>query len=234
MSFHIAAKNGDIAETVLLPGDPLRAKYIAENYLDHAVCYNKIRGMFGYTGTYKGKRVSVQGTGMGMPSISIYSNELMEEYGVKNLIRIGSSGTSHPDIKQMDIVLAMGACTNSSMYTHLFGQYSYSPVAHFDLLRTAYDTGMALGKPVKAGLVVTDDHFYDLDGNKQKLTDYQVLTSDMETAALYTVAAKHKRRALSILTVTDHDLTNETITAEEREKSLHDMMELALETALKL
>lgn len=233
MSFHIEAAVGEIAETVLLPGDPLRAKYIAETYLEDAICYNNIRGMLGYTGYYKGKRISVQGTGMGMPTMSVYVTELIADYGVKNLIRIGSSGSSHPDIKQMDLVLAMGTCTNSNMYSHLFGNYSYAPLANFDLLKTAHDMGVKLNKPVKVGLVRTDDHFYDRTPEPlETLTAYQVLTGDMETAALYTVAAKYKANALSILTVTDHSITKETITSEEREKSLTDMIELALETAI--
>lgn len=235
MSFHIEAKKGDIAETVLLPGDPKRAKYIADTYLEDVICYNSIRGILGFTGTYKGKRVSVQGTGMGMPSMSIYTTELVQDYDAKNLIRIGSSGTKHPEVKQMDLILAMGACTNSNMNKHLFGNYSYAPIANFELLRTTYDLGVKMNKPVKAGLVVTDDQFYDGDDiSREKLASYQVLTSDMETAALYTVAAKFNIKALSILTVTDHDLTNETITAEEREKALTDMIELALETSLHL
>ncbi|MEH6942327.1 purine-nucleoside phosphorylase [Bacillus sp. JJ722] len=235
MSFHIEAKKGDIAETVLLPGDPKRAKFIADTYLEDVTCYNSIRGILGFTGTYKGKRVSVQGTGMGMPSMSIYTTELAQDYGAKNLIRIGSSGTKHPDVKQMDLILAMGACTNSNMNKHLFGNYSYAPIANFELLRTTYDIGVKMNKPVKAGLVVTDDQFYDGDDvSREKLASYQVLTSDMETAALYTVAAKFNIKALSILTVTDHDLTNETITSEEREKALTDMIKLALETSLAL
>ncbi|MGM7637197.1 purine-nucleoside phosphorylase [Bacillus sp. Hm123] len=235
MSFHIEANQGDIAETVLMPGDPKRAKYIAETYLEDVVCYNDIRGILGFTGKYKGKRISVQGTGMGMPSISIYSTELIQEYGVKHLIRIGSSGTKHPDVKQMDIVLAMGACTNSNMYKHLFGNYSYAPLANFELLKSAYEMGMKLNQSIKAGLVVTDDQFYDGDEEaRANLASYQVLTSDMETAALYTVAAKFNAKALSILTVTDHDLTNQTITAKEREVALNDMIELALETSLTL
>ena len=234
MSFHIEAAVGEIAETVLLPGDPLRAKFIAETYLEDAFCYNNIRGMLGYTGFYKGKRISVQGTGMGMPTTAIYATELIANYGVKNLIRIGSSGSSHPDVKQMDLVLAMGTCTNSNMYKHLFGNYSYAPLANFNLLQNAYNIGVQLKKPVKVGLVRTDDHFYDRTPEPlDMLTAYQVLTGDMETAALYTVAAKYKVNALAILTVTDHSITKETITSEEREKALTDMIELALETAIK-
>lgn len=236
MSFHIEAKNGEIAEIVLLPGDPKRAKYIAETYLEDVICYNNIRGILGFTGTYKGKRISIQGTGMGMPSMSIYTHELIQDYGAKNLIRIGTSGTKHPDVKQMDLILAMGACTNSNMNKHLFGNYSYAPIANFELLRNAYDTGIKMNKPVKAGLVVTDDHFYydSDDAPREKLAAYQALANDMETAALYTIAAKFNVKALSILTVTDHDLTLETITSEKREKALTDMIELALETSLSL
>lgn len=233
MSFHIEATAGEIAETVLLPGDPLRAKFIAETYLEDAVCYNNIRGMLGYTGYYKGKRISVQGTGMGMPTMSIYATELIKDYGVKNLIRIGSSGSSHPDIEHMDLVLAMGTCTNSNMYNHLFGNYSYAPLANFELLKNAHDIGVKLNKRVKVGLVRTDDHFYDRTPEPlDTLTNYQVLAGDMETAALYTVAAKFKVNALSILTVTDHTITKATISSEEREIALTDMIELALETAI--
>jgi purine-nucleoside phosphorylase len=235
MSFHIEAKAGDIADTVLLPGDPRRAKYIAETFLENAVCYNQIRNIWGYTGTYKGKRISVQGTGMGMPSMSIYATELIHDYGVKNIMRVGSSGSSHPDVNKMDIVLAMGACTNSNLYSHIFGEYKYAPLADFDLLRTAYDLGIQMNKKVRSGLVVTDDHFYDSNEQMQHvLAAHQALTADNETAALYMVAARYKARALSILTVTDHNLTNETITSEERETTLNDMIELALETALTL
>ncbi|MGZ9586402.1 purine-nucleoside phosphorylase [Paenibacillus marinisediminis] len=235
MSFHIEAAPGAIADTVLLPGDPRRAKYIAETYLEDAVCYNHIRNIWGYTGTYKGKRISVQGTGMGMPSMSIYATELIQDYGAKHVIRVGSSGSLHPDVKQMDIVLAMGACTNSSLYSHIFRQYAYAPLADFNLLKTAYDLGVKLDKPVRAGLVCTDDHFYDSDEEMQHvLAKHQVLAQDNETAALYTVAARYNAKALSILTVTDQMLTNETITPEERETTLNDMIELALETALLL
>lgn len=233
MSFHIEAEAGSIAETVLLPGDPLRAKFIAETYLEDVECYNHIRGMLGYTGYYKGQRISVQGTGMGMPSMSIYATELIKDYGVKNLIRIGSSGSSHPDIEQMDLVLAMGTCTNSNMFKHLFGNYTYAPLADFELLKNAHETGLKLNKRVKVGLVRTDDHFYDRTLEPlEALTNYQVLTGDMETAALYTVAAKYKVKALAILTVTDHSITKTTISSEEREKALTDMIEVALETAI--
>lgn len=235
MSFHIEASLGQIAETVLLPGDPRRAKYIAETYLEDVICYNQIRNIWGYTGTYKGKRISVQGTGMGMTSMSIYATELIQEYGVKNIIRIGSSGSLHPDVKQMDMVLAMGACTNSNMYKHIFREYTYAPIADFNLLKTAYDLAVERKLPVRSGLVCTDVHFYDSDEETQHvLAKHQVLANDNETAALYMVAAHHNAKALSILTVTDQMLTNETITPEERETTLNDMIELGLETALKL
>ncbi|WP_232699492.1 purine-nucleoside phosphorylase [Brevibacillus daliensis] len=235
MSFHIEAKQGEIADTVLLPGDPRRAKYIADTYLEDVICYNRVRNIWGYTGTYKGKRLSVQGTGMGMPTMSIYATELINDYGVKNVIRIGSSGSYHPDIKQMDIVLAMGACTNSSMYAHKFGNFKFAPIADFELLRTAHDLGISMNKRIKSGLVMTEDHFYEADTDMHHtLASYQVLACDNETAALYLVAAKYNAKALSILTVTDHALTNQTITAEERETNLNDMIELGLETALKL
>ncbi|MBE9913933.1 purine-nucleoside phosphorylase [Paenibacillus donghaensis] len=235
MSFHIEAKPGDIAEIVLLPGDPRRAKYIAETYLEDAFCYNQVRNIWGYTGMYKGKRISVQGTGMGMPSMSIYATELINEYGAKYVMRVGSSGSLHPDVKKMDIVLAMGACTNSNLFSHIFRQYSYAPLADFELLKTVYELGVKQGKPISAGLVCTDDHFYDSDEEMQHvLAKHQVLACDNETAALYMVAARYGAKALSILTVTDQMLTGETITPEERETKLNDMIELALETALLL
>ncbi|MCR8843596.1 purine-nucleoside phosphorylase [Paenibacillus sp. SC116] len=235
MSFHIEAKVGDIAETILLPGDPMRAKFIAENYLQDAVCYNRIRGILGYTGTYKGKRISVQGTGMGMPSMSIYATELVNDYGVKNLIRIGSSGSYHTDVQHMDLIVGTAVCTSSAMFRHEFENFSYAPAADFKLVRTAYDMGEKLGLPVRAGLIMTEDHFYD--GNEpmyKKMAQYQVLACDNESAAMYMVAAKYNARALSILTVTDHMLTNQTITSEVRETALHDMIRMGLETAITL
>jgi len=225
------AKAGDIAESVLLPGDPLRAKYIAENFLENPVCYNQVRGMLGYTGTYKGKRVSIQGTGMGMPSISIYVYELLSIYGVKNLIRIGTCGSMQEDVKIRDVVMAMSASTDSSMNSLRFGGMDYAPTADFDLLRRAWEKGVEMGISPKVGNVLTSDTFYadDPDGWK-KWAEYGVLTAEMETSALYTLAAKFKARALSLLTVSDSIVTHEQCTPEERQTTFNQMIQIALET----
>lgn len=161
MSTHIGAKQGDIAETILLPGDPLRAKYIAETFLEGAVCYNEVRNMLGFTGTYKGKRISVQGTGMGIPSISIYITELMKEYGVQNLIRVGTCGTIQKDVNLRDVILAMSASTDSQMNRKIFGTMDYAPTANFDLLKKAYDVGIEKGLQLNVGNVFSADSFYD-------------------------------------------------------------------------
>ena len=224
------AEEGAIAETVLLPGDPMRAKFIAENFLEDAVCYNTVRGMYGYTGTYKGKRVSVQGTGMGLPSHSIYVNELIQFYGAKRLIRVGTAGGISPKVNVRDIVLAQSACTNSSINKRRFKGLDYAPTANFDLLLKAYNKSMEKGANVKVGSVLSSDLFYD-DTNQgiTMWSDYGVLAVEMETAELYTVAAKYGVEALSVLTISDHMLTGEETSPEEREKSFTQMMEIALE-----
>lgn len=227
---HIMAKEGSIAETVLLPGDPLRAKFIAENYLEDAVCYNEVRGMYGYTGTYKGKRISVQGTGMGLPSHSIYVNELIRFYGAKRLIRIGSAGSINDNVNVRDIVLAQSASTNSGINKRRFQGMDYAPTANFDLLSKAYSIAKDKGANVKAGNVLSSDLFYDDTGVSVKLwADYGCLAVEMETAELYTLAAKHNVEALSILTISDHIFKGEETTPEERQKSFTQMMEIALE-----
>lgn len=233
MSIHIGAKKDEIAETILLPGDPLRAKFIAENYLDNVHCYNEIRNMFGYTGTYKGERISVQGTGMGVPSISIYINELMQEYNVQNLIRVGTCGAIQKDVQVRDVILAMSASTDSQMNRLTFGGIDYAPTADFDLLLKAYETGREKGLNLKVGNVFTTDMFYNDNAEHEKCARYRILAVEMETAALYTLAAKFGRKALSILTVSDHIVTGEATTAEERQTSFNEMIELALETAIK-
>ena len=227
---HIMAEEGAIAETVLLPGDPMRAKFIAENFLEDAVCYNTVRGMYGYTGTYKGKRVSVQGTGMGLPSHSIYVNELIQFYGAKRLIRVGTAGGISPKVNVRDIVLAQSACTNSSINKRRFKGLDYAPTANFDLLLKAYNKSMEKGANVKVGSVLSSDLFYD-DTNQgiTMWSDYGVLAVEMETAELYTVAAKYGVEALSVLTISDHMITGEETSPEEREKSFTQMMEIALE-----
>ncbi len=232
MSVHISAKLGEIAETVLLPGDPLRAKYIAETFLENAQIYNEVRNMFGYTGTYKGKPISVQGTGMGVPSISIYVNELINSYDVKHLIRVGTAGAIQKDVKVRDVILAMSASTDSQMNRLTFGGIDYAPTANFDLLLKAYQAGMAKGLQVKVGNVFTADHFYNDNSDLEKWAKYQILAIEMETAALYTLAAKFGRQALSVLTISDHIITGEETTAEERQTTFNDMIELALEAAI--
>jgi purine-nucleoside phosphorylase len=232
MSIHIGAKEGDIASTVLLPGDPLRAKYIAENFLTDTICYNQVRGMYGYTGTYKGKRVSIQGTGMGVPSISIYLNELITSYKAKNLIRIGSCGSMQADIKIRDVILAMSASTNSHINKIRFNGMDYAPTADFNLLKKAYDIALEKNISVKIGSVLTTDTFYHDDPDSWKhWANYGVLAVEMETAALYTLAAKFKVNALSILTVSDSLVTREETTSEERQKTFNQMVEVALELA---
>ncbi|MDF0725662.1 purine-nucleoside phosphorylase [Cytobacillus sp. S13-E01] len=232
MSIHIGAKQNEIAETILLPGDPLRAKYIAETFLEGATCYNEVRGMLGYTGTYKGEKISVQGTGMGVPSISIYINELMQSYGVQNLIRVGTCGAIQKDVKVRDVIIAMSASTDSAMNRLTFGGVDYAPTASFPLLKKAYDTGVAKGLNLKVGNVFTSDMFYNDNSELEKWAKYGILAIEMETAALYTLASKFERNALSILTVSDHILTGEETTAEERQTTFNDMIEVALNAAM--
>ncbi|GEN29773.1 purine-nucleoside phosphorylase [Cerasibacillus quisquiliarum] len=235
MSVHIGAKQGDIADKILLPGDPLRAKYIAETYLKDIMQYNDVRGMLGFTGTYKGERVSVQGTGMGVPSISIYVNELIQSYDVKKLMRVGTCGAIKEDIHVRDVILAQGATTDSQVNKLIFKGVDYAPLADFDLLKNAYDTTKEKGLNVRVGNVFTSDSFYRDNAKElnERLAKYNVLAVEMETSALYTLAAKFNRQALSILTVSDHIITGEETTAEERQTSFHDMMEIALETIIK-
>ncbi|MGA9519423.1 MAG: purine-nucleoside phosphorylase [Trichococcus sp.] len=233
MSTHISAKPGQIAETVLLPGDPLRAKYIAETYLENVEQYNSVRNMFGYTGTYKGKRVSVQGTGMGLPSIMIYANELITEYNVQNLIRVGSAGAIQKDIHVRDIVIAQGATTDSSVVSNTFnGQVNFAPICNFELMHNAYMVAKERKLSVHVGNVLSSDRFYNEELDKQKLADYGVLAVEMEAAGLYLLAAKYNRKALALLTISDHILTGEETTAEERETTFDDMMLVALESIL--
>lgn len=235
MSIHIGAKKGEIAETILLPGDPLRAKFIAENYFENVVQYNDVRGMYGFTGTYKGERISVQGSGMGVPSISIYVNELISEYDVKKLIRVGTCGAMQENINVRDIILAQGATTDSQVNRLVFEGIDYAPLADFNLLKNAYETAEQKGLTTHVGNVFTSDVFYRDNGEEINalLSRYKVLAVEMETTALYTLAAKYNRQALSILTVSDHIITGELTTSEERQTSFNAMMELALETALK-
>ena len=234
MSAHIfAAKKNEIADTVLMPGDPLRAKFIAENYLEHAVCYNQIRGMCGYTGNYKGTPVSVQGSGMGMPSMGIYSYELFHEYDVNNIIRIGTAGSFHENVKVGEIVLALAASTDSNwQHTyHLAG--TFSPCADFGLLIKAKEQAEAMGLTYHAGNILSSDVFYeDREGWWNSWAKMGCLAVEMEAAALYMNAARLGKHALCICTISNHFEHEFELTAEEREKQLTDMIELALNTAI--
>ncbi len=232
MSTHIGAKPGQIAESILLPGDPLRAKFIAETFLENPVCYNEIRGMYGFTGTYKGKKVSVQGTGMGQPSLSIYVNELFQFYGVQKAIRVGTAGAIQETTKLRDVVIAMSACTDSALNTQRFNGRNFAPTASFDLVKRAYDAAIAHGITPLVGSVTSSDMFYDDKGSWKLWAEYGVLAIEMEAAELYTLAAKYKREALAILTISDHILQGTATTAEERQTTFKAMMEIALETAV--
>ncbi len=229
---HNGAKKGDIAETILLPGDPLRAKFIAETFLENPVQFNAVRNMLGYTGTYKGKRISVMGTGMGVPSIGIYSYELIHFYGVKNLIRVGSCGAFKEDLKLYDIILAMGASTNSNYADQYNLPGTFSAVASWELLYKAKKVADEKEIPVTVGSILTSDVFYSPDTESyKKWADMNVLAAEMETYALYCNAANAGVNALTILTVSDSVATREETTAEEREKGFTRMMEIALELA---
>lgn len=232
MSTHIGALDGAIAETVLLPGDPLRAKFIAETFLEDPVCYNNVRGMLGYTGTYKGKKVSVQGTGMGTPSLSIYVNELIQFYGCKQLIRVGSAGSIQDHVQVRDVVLASGACSDSSMNRLMFNNMDYAPIASFDLLSKAYQAAKNLGIEPHVGNILTTDTFYnDRPDPLNVWVKHNVLAVEMESSALYTLAAKFGVKALSVLTISDHIFKQVETSSEEREKTFTDMMKIALELA---
>ena len=232
MSIHIGAKQGQIAPTVLLPGDPLRAKHIAESMLEDVILFNEVRGMLGYTGRYKDKRVSVMGSGMGMPTLSIYVNELISEYQVKTLIWVGTCGAFQPDLKIGDIVLAMTASTDSQMNKLRFNGMDYAPAASFELLLKAYQVAKERGIDVRVGGMLSDDTFYHDDPNWWKIwAEYGALVVEMESNALYTLAAKFKADALSILTVSDSLATGEEATAQQREQGFTQMAEIALEIA---
>jgi purine-nucleoside phosphorylase len=233
MSIHIAAKPGEIAEAVLLPGDPLRAQFIAETYLENAVQYTGIRNMLGFTGTYRGKRVSVQGTGMGIPSISIYVNELFREYGVQRAIRVGTAGAIREDVKVRDLVIAMSASTNSAANRIRLGGMDYAPTADFGLLKAAYDAALARNYRPVVGPVISSDMFYTEDPDEWKLwARFGCLAVEMECSELYTLAAKFGRKALCVLTISDSLISREVTTAEERQTSFTRMMEVALEAAV--
>lgn len=233
MSLHIKAPKGAIAKKILLPGDPLRAKYIADNFLDNAVCYNEVRGELGFTGTYKGVRISVQATGMGVASSSIYVNELIEIYGCKQLIRIGSCGAICEDINLMDIILGTGASTDSAINRNRFNGCDYAPLADFSLIRKAADIADENGWKFQAGNIFTSDLFYHDDPSYwRKWADFGCLAIEMEAAGIYTLAAKYKVQALTILTVSDHIIKEEYLDADQRQTGFTQMMKLALETLI--
>lgn len=231
---HIEAQNGDYAETVLLPGDPLRAKYIAENFLTNVKQVNSVRNAFGYTGEYKGHRISVQGSGMGIPSMSIYINELVRFYGVKTIIRVGSCGGMAPGVKLRDVCLASGSSTDSAVVVNSFAAgVHFAPLADFKLLDTAYHVAKNMGIEPKVGDIFAADRFYNDDIDMKKLADYGVIGTEMESAGLYLLAAKLHFRALSVLTVSDLLFgSQEKTTAAEREKTFNDMIKISLETAI--
>jgi purine-nucleoside phosphorylase len=229
MSTHIAAAVGQIAPHVLMPGDPLRARWIADTFLADAECYSEVRGMYGFTGTWQGHRVSVQGSGMGLPSISIYLNELFDEYAVQSVIRVGSCGALTRDLALRDLVIASGACTDSSVNRIRFEGLDYAPVADFDLLRKAYDAAQHHPVTTKVGLIFSSDSFYHPRPELTvRMAEHGVLAVEMEASALYTLAAKYGRQALAICTVSDHILTGEETTSAERQETFGHMVEVAL------
>jgi len=233
VSTHIGAADGDVAPVVLMPGDPLRARWIADTFLDDARCYTEVRGMLGFTGTWRGHPVSVQGSGMGQPSLAIYAHELFTAYDVQSIVRVGSCGALTEKLAIRDVVIASGACTDSSMNRITFEGLDYAPVADFGLLRGAVEAADSRDLEAHVGLVFSGDSFYasrpELTG---RMVEYGVLAIEMEASALYTLAARHGRRALAICTVSDHIVTGEATTAAEREQTFGDMIEIALEAAV--
>ena len=234
MSTHIGAAPGEIAPRVLMPGDPLRAKWIAETFLTDAKCYSTVRNMFGFTGTYNGVEVSVQGSGMGMPSASIYTHELINEYGVKTLIRVGTCGALTADLNLRDVIAASGSSTDSAMNRFRFdGLIDYAPVADFTLLRAAVEKAEERGIEMTVGPILAADAFYtERPDLYDRLAEYGVLAVEMESAALYTIAARYKAKALTLLTVSDNLKTGEASSAQERQETFAQMVEVALETAI--
>jgi len=232
VSTHLSAEPGTIAERILLPGDPLRAQWVAEAFLDDVFCYNSVRNMLGYTGTFEGVPVSVQGTGMGIPSISIYAHELFAEYGVRTAIRIGTAGALRPEVKVRDVVLAQAASTDSGTNRRRFPGVDFAAVADFGLLSRAHAVATERELPVHVGGVLSADLFYgDLEATLQ-LGSFGVLAVEMETSALYTLAAQFGARALAVLTVSDHLVTKEETSADERQRTFAAMVEVALRTAV--
>ncbi len=238
---HINAKPEDFGQTVLMPGDPLRAKYIAENFFENPVLVNNVRGVQGYTGTYKGIKVSVMASGMGIPSIGIYAYELFNAYGVRNIMRIGSAGSINPDIHVRDIVVAQGACTDSNFLHQYHLDGTFAPIASYDMMRKAVESCEEIGATYHVGNVLSTDNFYnDDEGLPKPLETVEmwkkmgVMACEMEAAGLYATAARWGKNALCICTISDHMLTGEELPAEERQTSFREMMQVALETAVKL
>jgi len=229
MSLHIGARPGEIAETVLIAGDPLRAKYVAEHFLEDSMCYTQVRGMYGYTGLYEGKRVSVQGTGMGIPSTAIYVTELIKEYGVQKIIRIGTCGSIQKELKLGDVIIALAASSDSQINTIYFKGMDFAPAADYELLKQANLSAIELGIPVHNGSVFSTDLFYNEDSMHWKIwAAHKVLGLEMETSVLYTLAARHGVQALALLSVSDNLLTGQISSAEARETSFMDMVKIAL------
>ena len=229
MSLHISAKTGEIADFVLMPGDPLRAKWIADTFMKDVSCYNEVRGMLGFTGTYQGKKVSVQGSGMGIPSALIYGTELIREYGVKTIIRVGTAGALQGHLKLRDLVIALSASTTSGVNREYFGPGEYAPTADFNLLQRAVEAAKALGLTFEAGNILSTDAFYPPSEDAYTpWKEHGVLCVEMETAGLYSLAARHGIRALTILTISDSLVRGEHSSASDREKSFADMARLAL------
>jgi len=232
MTVHIGAKPGEIAPIVLMPGDPYRARWAAETFLEDAKLVNEVRGMLGFTGTWQGHPVTIQGSGMGMPSLSIYANELIRDYDAQTLIRIGSAGAMQPQIKVRDLVLAMSACSLSTPSRGIFRDLNFAPTADFGLLQAAWSAASGRDVATHAGQIYSSDIFYDerpdLNAEMQR---HGVLCVEMETAELYTLAARYGRRALAVLTISDHLLTHEALPSDQRERSFGDMVEIALKAA---
>ncbi|RMA43929.1 purine-nucleoside phosphorylase [Rhodophyticola porphyridii] len=232
MTVHIGAKPGEIAETVLMPGDPLRAKWAAERFLENPVCVNEVRGMLGFTGTWKGNRVTIHGSGMGMPSLSIYANELIRDFGAQTLIRIGSAGAMQESVKIRDVVLAMTSSTMSTPSRGIFRDLSFAPCADYGLLQAAYKAAQSKGSAIHVGGIYSSDVFYDERPDlTEQMTRHGILAVEMEAAELYTLAARYGRRALAVLTISDHLITGEALPSEDRQSSFADMVEIALEAA---
>ncbi len=233
MTIHIGAEPGQIAETVLMPGDPLRAKWAGGRFLDDAVCVNQVRGMLGFTGTWRGERVTIQGSGMGMASMSIYANELIRDYGARALIRVGSAGAMQPDVHIRDIILAQTATSLSTPSSGIFREINFAPCADFGLLRAAHAAATGQGARVHVGGIYSSDVFYDERPDLNEImTRHGILAVEMEAAELYNLAARHKVRALALLTVSDHLLTHEALSSQDREQSFREMIEIALTAAL--